>query len=74
MYITHNMHKSKYDTIQEYTNGENYDNECDPEDYKKILELDEIWECQIYPVTSIGFINIVVPTWERLVEEIAKIA
>jgi hypothetical protein len=72
--IWHNEHKARYETIEQYVNGENFDNDALPEDYKRILELDEIWECQLYPITPIGFIRIVVPTWERLVEEIGKIA
>lgn len=55
--------------IEDYLDRPHLEGDCiSTEDRAKILETNEIWECQLYPITPISFIHIVVPTWERLVE------
>lgn len=58
LHLTHNQHKSYYETVQDYT-------ESDPEnplgewvsEYQKAkaYETQELWQLQIYPDTPIGF-------------------
>lgn len=69
--ISHNEHKSIYIPIGNYLMRDYFRGiDLTDEDREKIIETDEIWECQFYQHAPSLFIFIVVPTWERLVEEL----
>ena len=74
MTIWHNEHRSRNESIEEYLKDPHLEGAISFEDYNKCIEMNEIWECQLYPRTHISFIHIVVPTWDRLEEEVAKLA
>lgn len=69
LYVTHNQHKSYYETIQEYLKR---DYICiqhmQIEDIKNIIENDSIWEVQWYPHTPIGSYHVAAATLERCME------
>lgn len=71
--IEHNPHKDSYQTVEAYLLEYESIEQMNYEDYNKCLELNELWTCQFYPRTPISFIHIIVPTWERLIEEINKL-
>ncbi len=73
MMIQHNPHKDYYETVESYLTKDQWHKDMNYDDYNKCLELNELWTCQLYPITPISFIHIIVPTWERLVEELNKI-
>jgi len=69
--ITHNGHKSSYESIEDYLAWMKVDDEdINPEDRKKCIETDEIWECQWYPDTPVGFYKIYAPTLTDLLTQL----
>lgn len=75
MYITHNGHRTNYETVASYLNYK----ELSEEEAKKFslerlkcIEKDEIWEIQLYPRTPISFYWVFASTFEdamRLINE-----
>lgn len=56
LYITHNEHRTNYETIAEYLNFRRTDGEdFNQEELKKCVELDSLWEIQVYPRTPCSF-------------------
>lgn len=67
--ITHNGHKSNYETIQDYTDLLNADDEdwATPTSKEIAIKNDELWEMQWYPNTPIGFNKIYGATLEEII-------
>lgn len=63
LHITHNQHKSYYETVEEYLNrpegvgigGFRADEWVSREDFEAAIAKDSIWEIQWYPNTPVGF-------------------
>ena len=70
--ISHNYHKQCYEKIEVYLKRHYLEDTLSFHDYNKCIELDEIWECRLFTHSPIGYIHIVVPTWERLLEDLVK--
>lgn len=72
--LEHNEHKNYYDTAQQWLkeqaqNGESPNHYFkDTEAYIKAITTDEVWVLQWYPNTPIGFIRVMAPTLEELLE------
>lgn len=70
--ITHNGHKSNYETVENYLEWLKADDEdISPEERKKAIETKELWECQWYPNTPVGFNKVYASSLEKL-QEILK--
>lgn len=73
LYLTHNDHKSVYDTLPEWL--ENcaaiYD-WADEEAKQRAIETDCIWTLQWYPHSPIGFTAVAAPTLPELLEMVAE--
>jgi len=66
--ITHNPHASYYQNAAEYLNERDFD-ACEfatPDSRAAIVASNELWECQWYPDTPIGFNSRVAESWEAL--------
>lgn len=70
MYISHNEHKNSYDTVAQHMSDlELNADECGSvEEFRELLEGDEIWTIQWYPDTPIGFYRVCASTFERALE------
>jgi hypothetical protein len=65
--ISHNSHKDCYDEILDYVDDNNFD--WYNEEHKiRCIATNEIWEMHWYPETPIGFICVVAPTLEELLQ------
>jgi len=59
LFITHNQHKSYYETIEQYLEPYDWDDDWVSEEQKqKSLETQELWELQWYPDTPISFYKV----------------
>ncbi len=54
LYLTHNQHRSYYQTIEEYVSDMNLDNWINEEEKTAALASQDFWELQWYPDTPIG--------------------
>lgn len=69
LYLTHNQHRDYHQTLSEYI--QDHELEEDFENAKtmaRAIETDELWELQWYPHTPVGFIRVVAPTLEEVLE------
>ena len=69
LHITHNEHKTNYESIEEYT-GEISREELSINERAKCIENDSIWELQVYKHTPIGFYKIYSSTFNGLFENL----
>ncbi len=53
--ISHNDHKSVYETVEQYTTLRNIGNWVSEEEKRKSIETNELWEIHWYPDTPVGF-------------------
>ncbi len=77
MHITHNDHKSQYQTAEEWV----LDDEADPktqyahwiseDERAKAIATDSIWTLQWYPDTPVGFCCVAASSFEALMEYFA---
>lgn len=75
--ITHNEHKNYYESIETYIdhlcNGEKpHQSELSDEEYRRCIEMDEIWQIRWYPITPISFHIVYAPTLEECFSKIAN--
>jgi hypothetical protein len=68
--ITHNEHKSYYDSIEDYVDEERLQ-WVSEEEKQKAIAANEIWEIQWYPDTPIGFICVAASSLDVLLEAVA---
>lgn len=68
--ITHNEHKSYYESIQDYVEEERFRWVSEGEK-RKAIATNEIWEIQWYPDTPIGFICVAAASLDVLLEAVA---
>lgn len=70
LYITHNEHKSYYETIAQFFDDRDVDASefGSPEERGNIERGDELWEVHWYPDTPIGFYRKYAATLERALE------
>jgi hypothetical protein len=67
--ITHNRHKSNYETVEEclsWGEGVSDDEFATPTTKQKMIDTNEMWECQWYPDTPVGFCRVFASTLEEL--------
>ncbi len=66
--ITHNAHKSNYETVEQHLEWMKADAEnfVSPQSYKNAIATNELWECQWYPDTPVGFHKIYAATLPEL--------
>lgn len=66
MHITHNDHKSNYQSLDEYLtdNSELFTLESE-EARARAVATDEIWVLQWYPDSPVGFCIVAAPTFEE---------
>lgn len=75
MHITHNDHKSSYETAEDWIlcNDDNhYADWISAEEKAKALETDSIWTLQWYPETPIGFCCVAASSFEALMEHFER--
>lgn len=65
LYITHNGHRTNYESISDYLDGCERLKDMNEQDIKECKEKDEIWEIQLYPRTPISFDWVAAATLER---------
>jgi hypothetical protein len=66
LYITHNDHKSVYESIDDHYD---YLDNCEwvsPEEKLKAIELNSVWELHWYPDTPIGSYKVVASSLEAI--------
>lgn len=68
--IDHNMHKAVYEPVARYL--AEFRDEIDPDAYRRMVETDEVWGCQWYPDTPVGFYRLHAPTLAELLTALAK--
>ena len=68
LYITHNEHRTNYQSINDYLNEPYVKDSILFEDAQECLRTDSIWEVQVYPRTPISFYKTVDATFGRAVE------
>jgi hypothetical protein len=68
LYITHNGHRSNYESINDYLNEDYIKNNISYEEAQKCLESDSIWEIQLYPITPISFFKTIASTYEKAID------
>ncbi len=59
--LTHNDHKTNYETVAEYCEGGHWmpdDDWLSPEQKAKAIATNEMWEMQWYPDTPVGFCKV----------------
>ena len=67
--INHNEHKGYYKTLQQHFEDTPYlIEDISKEDYKKCLELDELWVIHWYPITPISFHRVCSYSLEKCIE------
>lgn len=54
LHLTHNQHKSYYETVESYTSNFTEPSWLSEEQKTKSLETQELWELQWYPSTPVG--------------------
>jgi len=56
LHLTHNQHKSYYETVAKAIESGTYDDEdwINPEQRQRALETNDVWELQWYPDTPVG--------------------
>jgi hypothetical protein len=57
LHLSHNPHKSNYETVEQYAKWRELDNEdwASEEQKNKAIATNDVWELQWYPNTPIGF-------------------
>lgn len=59
LHLTHNEHKSYYETVAQAIEGEThgYSNDCwvSEEQKQKAINTNDCWTLQVYPNTPVGF-------------------
>lgn len=68
LYITKNANRSSYESMEEYLEEDYIKEFISPEERKKCIESNCIWEIQLYPRTSISFYKSVASTFEKALE------
>lgn len=73
--LTHNDHKSVYETVEEFIAGEFYDDAFESaEARQRAIDTDQLWTLQWYPNTPVGFINVAAPTLEELLSWAGRVS
>jgi len=67
LYLTHNKHKSVYQTAEEWEHEQYETHWISDEERTKALATNELWSIQWYPDTPIGFCCLWASTLEALV-------
>lgn len=69
LFLEHNHHRNLYQSLEEWLNDQAdfYSWESDSA-RERALATDEIWTCQWYPDTPIGFYALAAPTFDELIE------
>ena len=67
-----NNHKSYYMSLEDYLDEYREQKDITPEERKKCIETDTLWEIQLYPLTPISFIYVASSTFEGALIEIWK--
>jgi hypothetical protein len=71
LYLTHNEHRDFYESAEEYIYNRGFEAEfISPEEMKKAIAEDSIWQLQWYPETPIGFHKICAASLEAIQEAI----
>lgn len=64
--IGHNEHKSYYETIEEYLEGNDTDCWESKEHRGRAIATNSLWSMQWYPDTPVGFLRVYAPTLGEL--------
>lgn len=77
VYLTHNEHKSYYQTVAESiaASDHNYTSDCwvSEEQKRLAIETNDCWTIQYYPHSPVTFHNFAAHTLEALLEGVAKL-
>lgn len=68
--IYHNEHKNYYQSVDQYLKENEKLIDCSYHEIKEMIERDEIWEIQLYPLTPISFYKSFASTLEKAIEGI----
>lgn len=76
LHLTHNDHKTNYQTVAEWWEDAQAMRRMDDEDWvspeqkQKAIETNELWELQWYPDTPIGFLYLAAADLDALLEAV----
>lgn len=73
--IEHNRHKGYCEKLSDYLKRDGMDRikELSEEEYKRCIETDELWECQLYPDTPMSFYYFCAPTLQECLEKMGQL-
>lgn len=69
LYLTHNEHKSVYESIEHFYDKADF---VDEPEWNKAIAENSVWSLQWYPDTPIGFNIICAASLERLQEAVKE--
>lgn len=76
LYLTHNEHKSNYQTVQKAIDAgdHGYEDDCwvSPEQRQKAIDTNDCWSLQWYPKTPVGFCILSAADLDVLLEAAVK--
>lgn len=71
LHLTHNQHRSYYQTVAAYLSEADYDDEeLTAAERAEAHAADELWELQWYPTTPVGFLKLAAPTLPALLAKV----
>ena len=72
LHLTHNEHKTNYESVEDYTEWMELDSSewVSEKERKATIERDSIWVLQWYPDTPIGFHRLVASTLNAIIEKL----
>lgn len=74
LHISHNEHRSYYETVEQALGGCTYRRDEFPDEGEivKAIETDSVWTIQWYPDTPVGFCRVAAATLSRALEAALK--
>jgi hypothetical protein len=74
LHLTHNDHKSVYETVQEYRETREVEDHewASAEQRDKAYATGELWELQWYPDTPVGFYVLYAADFDALMDAVEK--
>lgn len=70
--LTENEHLTVYQTVREYTYGDDEDEWVSPEEKKRAIETNTLWRIQWYPHTPVGHHSLQASSLVALIQAISS--